>query len=71
MMKTLISILDDYISLVKYSDHKTRLVFFEQAFGAVQYHNFLYPSQHSKLEKLWNETYKPEFEKYVYGVDGI
>ena len=71
IMKTLINLLDYYISLVKHGDHKTRLVFFNQAFGAVQYHSFLYPSQHSELEKLWNETYKPEFEKYVYGVDGI
>ena len=70
-MNTLINLLDYYISLAKRGDHKTRLAFFHQAFGAVQYHSFLFPSEHQKLEKLWNETYKPEFEKYVYGVDGI
>lgn len=70
-MKTLIDLLNYYLSLVKRGDNQTRVVFYNQAFGAVQYHSFLYPSQHSELEKLWNETYKPQFEHYVYGVGEI
>lgn len=70
-MKTLIDLLNYYLSLVKHGDDKTRVVFYNQAFGAVQYHSFLYPNQHSELEKLWNETYKPQFEHYVYGVGEI
>ena len=70
-MKTLIYLLDYYLSLAKSGDEKPRVVFYNQAFGAAQYHSFLYPGQHSDLEKLWNETYKPQFEYYVYGVGEI
>ena len=70
-MNTLINLLDYYISLVKRGDRETRLTFLNQAFGAVQYHSFLFPNEHQKLEKLWNETYKPQFEHYVYGVGEI
>lgn len=70
-MNTLIDLLNYYLSLVKHGDDKTRIVFYNQAFGAVQYHSFLFPSQHCELEKLWNETYKPQFEQLVYGVSGV
>ena len=69
-MKTLINLLDYYISLVNHApDHKTRKCFYDQAFGAVQYHSFLFPSQHRELETLWNNTYKPRFEYLLYEKD--
>jgi hypothetical protein len=35
----------------------------------VQYHSFLFPSQHRELETLWNNTYKPRFEYLLYEKD--
>jgi hypothetical protein len=50
------------------SDRTTRLKYYNQAFGAVQYHDFLHLTEYEELETLWNETYRPQFEELVYGV---
>ena len=42
-------------------------VFFDQAFGAIQYQAYLDIDTSSELAELWME-YKPKFEKEVYGI---
>lgn len=49
-------------------------VFFNQAFGAVQFyiieHN-LSDKEFTALETKWNTTYKPSFEAIMYGGDAV
>ena len=48
----------------------TANAFFHNAFGGLQFyiieHN-LKNEDYAELEKLWNETYRPQFEELVYG----
>ena len=39
---------------------------YEQAFGAVQYHDFLFPNDYKQVEALWNDNYRLKFEKIIY-----
>lgn len=49
-------------------------VFFNQAFGAVQFyiieHN-LSGEEYTELETKWNETLRPAFEAIIYGGDVV
>lgn len=68
-MTALINYLDYQMRMTKATENLTyRKTFYEQAFGAVQYHLFLYPNDQEKIELLWGEVYRPQFEKLVYGV---
>lgn len=42
-------------------------IFYNQAFGAVQYHLFQFPCDEAEVVKLWDEVYKPQFEMEMYG----
>jgi hypothetical protein len=41
--------------------------FYNQAFGAVQYHLFQFPQDEYEVVKMWDEVYKPAFEAIIYG----
>lgn len=66
-MKNLILILDYYRNACqKATDLPTKRTFFDQAFGACQYHIFIFPNDQVDVEDLWNDVYKPQFEKMMY-----
>ena len=50
------------------SDRSTRQKYFEQAFGAVQYHGFVFPTDYDEVESLWNDKYRHLFEELVYSL---
>ena len=67
MLKTLINALDYYLKACKNAHEKRdQRTFFDQAFGAAQYHIFLLPADQQEVEELWN-CYKPQFEEIIYG----
>lgn len=67
MLKTLTNALDYYLKACKNAqDLRTQRTFFDQAFGAAQYHIFLFPANQQEVEELWN-CYKPQFEEIIYG----
>lgn len=66
-MNTLILMLDYYIKVCENThDSATQKAFAHQAFGCVQYHIMVFPNSTQEVEKLWNEVYKPQFDKYFY-----
>lgn len=66
MLNTLINALDYYLKACKRAEDKTtKRTFFDQAFGAAQYHIFMFPNDQQRVENLWN-GYKPQFEEEVY-----
>ena len=68
MITMLATCLDYYLRACKgAADRTTRKTFFDQAFGACQYHLMMFHDDQQKVERLWND-YKPEFEELVYGV---
>lgn len=70
MLNTLINALDYYLKACKNAQEKRdQKTFFDQAFGACQYHIWLLPADQQEVEELWN-CYKPQFEKEIYGFEG-
>lgn len=70
MLNTLINALDYYLKACKNAkDRPTKRTFCDQAFGAAQYHLFMFPNDQKRVEDLW-DTYKPQFEKEIYGLEG-
>lgn len=68
MLTTLINALDYYLKACKSAQKlRDQRTFFDQAFGACQYHIWLLPADQQEVEELWN-CYKPQFEELVYGV---
>lgn len=66
-MENLTNILNYYLRACRNAqDTKTSKTFFDQAFGAVQYHLFVFPYTEKEVESLWNE-YKAQFEYIIYG----
>ena len=64
-MKNLILILDYYRNAChRATDYPTRRTFFDQAFGACQYHIFIFPNDQVDVQDLW-ETYKKDFEEML------
>lgn len=49
------------------TDRQTRRTFYDQAFGACQYHLMMFHDDQQKVEQMW-DNYKPQFEALVYGV---
>lgn len=41
-------------------------IFFDQAFGAVQYYCIAHPEDQEEVDKLWEE-YRQDFNKLIYG----
>lgn len=69
MMNTLINALDRNLKWCKDEYHPTaKRASFDQAFGMAQMACSFYPQESKKIEKLWEEVYKPQFEKLIYGV---
>ena len=67
MLNTLINVLDYYIKACKNSQDKgVKQNFCNQAFGACQYHLFVFPNDQKQVEALW-DVYKPQFEEIIYG----
>jgi hypothetical protein len=67
MLNTLILTLDYYYKACKRAiDLPTQRTFFDQAFGAAQYHIMMFPNDQKKVESLWDD-YKSQFEKIIYG----
>ena len=67
MMNTLINALDRQMKWCKDEHLKEfRRTYFDQAFGMVQMASYFYPNDSKRIENLWNEVYRPQFEKLVY-----
>ena len=59
-MNNLIVMLDRWLNYAnKFPEHAKQ--YFTQAFGMVEYHLYLFPNDGDKVEKLWNEVYRPQF----------
>lgn len=47
------------------------IVFFNQAFGAVEFAGWLTyedsPETEAEIIKMWNDEYRPQFEKEIWG----
>lgn len=65
-MKTLKNYLDYTLKAAQNTcfDAKT---FYNQAFGAVQYHLIQFPQDECKVIAMWEDKYEPMFEKEIYG----
>lgn len=67
MLSTLILTLEYYCKACQNAqDKQTQRTFFDQAFGAAQYHIVVFPKHQEDVENLWND-YKSQFEKIIYG----
>lgn len=67
MLYTLVNALNYYLKACQNTEDKhTQKTFFDQAFGAAQYHIVVFPKHQEEVETLWDE-YKPQFEKIIYG----
>lgn len=65
MLNTLIDALEGQLLACRCAKSKEeRRLIAERAFGAVQYHIYLYPSTQDKAGNLW-EAYKLQFEKII------
>ena len=68
-MEKLIDFIEMQLNWAKQTPN-TADAFFHNAFGALQFyiieHN-LNNEDYAELEKVWNETYRPQFENLVYG----
>lgn len=68
MMKILIDQLDYCVrACERMNERVARKCFYDQAFGAVQYHIILFPGDTAEVESLWND-YRVRFEEIVYGI---
>lgn len=69
-MEKLINFIEMQLNWAKQTPNSAN-AFFHNAFGALQFyiieHN-LNNEDYAELEKVWNETYRPQFEELVYGV---
>ena len=65
-MSTLINYLDYTLKAAKNPCLEAK-TFYNQAFGAVQYHLYQFPNDECKVIALWEDVYKPQFEKEIYG----
>ena len=68
-MATLINLLDRHLrQCQKYADSQSlKRTYFDQAFGMLTMYCALYPNNSQKAEKLWDEVYRPQFEKILWG----
>ena len=67
MMNTLIMTLDRQLKWCKDETLKGfRRTYFDQAFGMVQMACCFYPNDHKRIVNLWEDVYRPQFEKLVY-----
>lgn len=68
-MEKLIQMLDYYVrACARAQDFATQRTFYDQATGAMQMYCYLNITDEAKVLPLWDETYRPKFEKIVYGV---
>lgn len=68
-MEKLINFIEMQLRWAKQTPESAK-VFFHNAFGALQFYiieHSLHNEDYAELETLWNETYRPQFEKIVYG----
>ena len=49
------------------TDRTTRKCFYDQAFGACQYHIMMFHNDQEQVEQMWND-YKEHFEEAVYNI---
>ena len=43
--------------------------YFNNAFGAVEYHLWMYHEDNKEIYDLWENKWKPEFEKLIWGFE--
>lgn len=71
MMNCLINQLDLQLNNCKKFDennYQTARTYFDQAFGMLMMACAYDPNNYPKYERLWEEVYKPAFEKIVYKI---
>jgi len=67
MLNTLILSLDYYLKACRNNSNMLmQKAFFNQAFGACQYHIMMFPNDQMQVEALWT-PYKEQFEEIIYG----
>ena len=68
-METLKTTLNYYLlACQRATDRTTRKCFYDQAFGACQYHIMMFHNDQEEAEKMWN-SYRPAFEVLVYQLE--
>lgn len=68
-MEKLIELLNYYVNAcARAQDFATQRTFYDQATGAMQMYCYLNITDEAKVLPLWDETYRPKFEKIIYGV---
>lgn len=71
MMNTLINALDRQLKWCKNEfATATRKTYFDQAFGMAQMACCFYPNDSKRIQNLWEDVYRPQFENLIYG-EGI
>ena len=71
MMNTLINALDRQLRWCKDEYHPTaKRASFDQAFGMAQMACCFYPNDSERIQNLWDDVYRPAFEKLIYGLEG-
>ena len=67
-METLKTTLNYYLKACqRATERTTRKSFYDQAFGACQYHIMMFHNDEGKVEQMWND-YKEHFEEAVYSI---
>ena len=67
MLKELIDFLDLRYRMAKQvGDLNSCNNFYHQAFGALDYFHTTHPELRAKVEALWNNTYRPMFERLIW-----
>jgi hypothetical protein len=67
MMNTLINALDRQLKWCGDEMLTTfRKTYFDQAFGMAQMACCFYPNDAERIQNLWEDVYRPAFEKLVY-----
>ena len=61
-------------TLTEYVEHQLAMcrvspdeVFLTSAFGAVEYHLWMWHEDNEKIYNRWENKWKPEFEKLIWG----
>ena len=62
--KTLATYVEHQLAMCRISPDEA---FLKSAFGAVEYHLWMYHENNAEIYDLWENKWKPEFEKLIWG----
>lgn len=63
-------------TLTEYVEHQLAFcrkapleAFFNNAYGAIEYHLWMYHEDNKEIYDRWENEWKPEFEKLIWGIE--